>query len=40
MLIFIATPLKFIASALTLACIGACVGYVVRDVRAKDAAKP
>jgi hypothetical protein len=37
MLIFIATPLKFIASALTLVWIGACVGYIVRDVQAQDA---
>jgi hypothetical protein len=32
MLIFIATPLKFIACVVTLVWLGACVGYVVRDV--------
>ena len=37
MLIFIATPLKFIASALTLVWIGMCVGYVVRDARDPEA---
>lgn len=37
MLIFVTTPLRFVASVVTLVWIGACVGYIVRDVQAQDA---
>jgi hypothetical protein len=36
MLIFIATPLQVVACVMTLVCVGACVGYIVRDVQTPE----
>ena len=36
MLIFITTPLQVVACVMTLVCVGACVGYVVRDIQAPE----
>jgi hypothetical protein len=36
MLIVIATPLQVIACVMTIVCVGACVGYVVRDIQTPE----